>query len=82
MHFFFRKKTRKKKMDSSNPSLPVDRLCYKNGVIDSTILLEIFSFVSKCLSYNRETNSWDEIKRMGSKKWWLALQLHLSYNIC
>ena len=40
-----------------------------NGVIDSSILLEIFSFVSKCLSCIGEKTASDEIKRMGSKNW-------------
>ena len=34
-------------------------------VIDLSILLGFFSFVSKCLSCSRK-NSWDELKTMGS----------------
>ena len=38
----------------------------KDGVFDSSVLIEIFSFVLKCLSCNRKNNSWgDEIKRTG-----------------
>ena len=48
MQFFLEKKTRKKKMDSSNTSYQLMDCVTKaidNGVIDSTILLETFSFV-------------------------------------
>ena len=33
-------------------------------VTDSSVLLDFFSFVSKCLSCNRQ-NSWGELKRIG-----------------
>ena len=47
---FSRKKTRKKKMISSNPSYQSMDCVIKWGIRFITILLEIFSFVSKCLS--------------------------------
>ena len=52
---FSRKKTRKNKMDSSTTPHTSQWIMLWNGVIDSSVLLELFSFASKCLScYNRE----------------------------
>ena len=45
MQFFLQKRLEKKN-GFIQPIISVDGLCYKNGIIDSTILLEIFSFVS------------------------------------
>ena len=45
--------------------IPADGLCYEIGVIDSSVLQEIFSSLSKCLTCKGEKKSWDKIKRMG-----------------
>ena len=49
MQFSLEKKTKKKKMNSSNPPYQAMDCVIKWGN-----RLEMFSFVSKCLSYNRE----------------------------
>ena len=50
---FSRKKNRKKKMSSSNPSYQ-SMDCVIKWVFDSSILLEIFSFVSKSLAISKK----------------------------
>ena len=53
-------------MNSSNPSYqPMD--CVVKWGIDSSILLENVSFISKCLSRNREKTAEMRLKRMSSE---------------
>ena len=63
---FLQKKDQKKKFDSSNPSYQLMD-CVIKWVIDPSILLEFFSFVSKCLYCNREkTAEMSSLERTGS----------------
>ena len=56
MQFSIEKRLEKKGMNSSNPSYRL-KDCVTKSVFDLSILLDIFSFVSKFLSCNREENS-------------------------
>ena len=66
MQFSLRKKTRKKKMNSSNPSYQ-SMDCVIKWVIDASILLEFFPFVSKRLSCNREKTAVISLKECAKK---------------
>ena len=67
MHFSLEKKTRKKKMNSSNSSYQ-SMDCVIKWVFDSSILLEIFSFIWKCSSCDREKTA----ERWDKKNEWVA----------
>ena len=63
---FLQKKRLEKKIHSSNPSCQLMD-CVIKWVIDPSMLLEFFSFVSKCLYCNREkTAEMSSLERTGS----------------
>ena len=63
---FSLEKRLEKKIWFIQPIISIDGLCYKM-VIDPSILLEFFWFVSKCLYCNREkTAEMSSLERTGS----------------
>ena len=75
-------KTRKKKMNSSNPSYQSMRciIRWRNRFINS-IRIFFICFKMFIMQRKQRRNSWDEIKRMGSENWRLRLRLRLNYNV-
>ena len=79
MQFSLRKKTRKKKMNSSNPSYQSMDCVIKWGNW-FIISIRIFFICLKPFIMQLRKNNWDKLKECEEKL--VALQLRFSYNIC